>query len=58
MHLFQHLVNVNSIALLPFALLLLVGFANVLLSLARLLHRFTTGFGWHVEIELQRKLPA
>jgi len=58
MYLFQHLVDVDSIALLPLLSLLLVGLANVLLSLARLLHRFTTSFRWHVEISSNETLSV
>ena len=45
--LFQHFVDVNGIALLPLALLLLVSFGNVLLRLSGLLGGFSTDFGRH-----------
>ena len=45
--LLQHFVDVNGIALLPRALLLLVSFGNVLLGLTGLLGGFSTHFGRH-----------
>src|SRR6185437_12641517 len=47
MHLLQHFVDVNGIALLPPALLLLVGFGDVLLCLSGFLGGFSTGLGRH-----------
>ena len=47
-HLLQHLVDVDSVALLPLVLLLfLVGFGDVLLGFARFLGGLSTGFGRH-----------
>jgi len=43
--LFQHFVDVNGIALLPLALLLLVSFGNVLLRLSGLFGGLSTDFG-------------
>ena len=51
MDLLQHFVDVNGIALLPLALLLLVSFGNVLLCLSGLLGGFSTDFGRHVDTE-------
>ena len=49
MDLFQHLVDVDSIGLLPLSLLLLlVSLGDGLLGLTRLLGSFSRGFGWHV----------
>jgi len=45
--LLQHFIDVNGIALLPLALLLLVSFGNVLLGLTGLLGGFSTHFGRH-----------
>lgn len=46
--LFQHLVNVDGVALLPLVLLLfLICFGDVLLGLAGLLGRLTAGLGRH-----------
>lgn len=50
MYLFQHLVDVDSVALLPPALLLLVALRNVLLGLSGLLGGFTASLGWHLRI--------
>lgn len=47
MDLLQHLVDVDSITLLPLPFLLLVSLADVLLRLAGFLHCFTAGFRWH-----------
>lgn len=47
MYLLQDLVDVDSVALLPLTLLLLVGLADVLLGLTGLLHRFAARFRWH-----------
>jgi len=46
-HLFQHFVYVDGVALLPPALLLLVSLGDVLLRLSRLLRRFAARFGRH-----------
>ncbi len=46
--LFQHLVDVDCVALLPPALLLLVALGDVLLGLAGFFGGFTAGLGWHV----------
>ena len=56
--LLQHLVDVDSVALLPaLPLALLVGLGDVLLGLARLLHCLSAGLGWHVDtISLAWKL--
>ncbi len=45
--LLQHFVDVNGVALLPLALLLLVSFGNVLLGLAGLLRSFSANFRGH-----------
>lgn len=47
MHLLQDFVDVDCVTLLPPALLFLVAFRDVLLSLAGLFSCFTAGFGWH-----------
>ena len=47
--LLQHLVDVNSVGLLPLAVLLLVSLGDVLLGLAGLLGSLSGGFGGHVE---------
>lgn len=47
--LLQHLVDVDCVALLPPALLLLVTLGDVLLGLAGLLDGFSAGFGRHLE---------
>lgn len=47
MYLLQYFVDVDSVALLPLPLLLLVGLADVLLGLAGLLHSFAARFRWH-----------
>ena len=50
-HLFQHLVDVDGVTLLPLMLLLLfVGLGDVLLGFARLLGGFSTCLGRHYEI--------
>ncbi|POS82378.1 histone 2A, partial [Erysiphe pulchra] len=49
--LLQHLVDVDRVALLPPALLLLVALGDVLLGLAGLLHRFTAGFRRHLGVD-------
>ena len=48
-HLLQHLIDVNSVALLPLPLFLLIGLVDVLLSLTGFLHGFTTDFWRHDE---------
>jgi hypothetical protein len=45
--LLQHLVDVDSVALFPLALLLLVSLADVLLGLAGLLGSLPASFRWH-----------
>lgn len=45
--LLQHLVNVDGVALLPSAFLLLVALGDVLLRLSGLLGGFTASLGWH-----------
>jgi hypothetical protein len=47
--LLQHFVDVNGVALLPLALLLLVSLGNVLLGLAGLLRCFPADLGGHSE---------
>lgn len=47
MHLLEHLVDVNSVALLPLTLLLLISLADVLLSFSGLLHSFAARLWWH-----------
>lgn len=47
MHLLQHLVDVDCVALLPPALLLLIGLGNVFLGLARFLGCFSASLRWH-----------
>ena len=47
-NLLQHLVDVDAVALLPLALLLLVALGDRLLGLAGLLGGLCGGFGWHV----------
>ena len=51
-HLLQHLVDVDAVALLPLALLLLVALGDGLLGLAGLLGGLSGGFGWHDAAEL------
>ena len=46
-HLLQDFVDVDSIAFLPLALLLLVSLGDVLGGLAGLFGCFTADFGWH-----------
>ena len=46
-HLLQHLVDVDAVALLPLAFLLLVALSDGLLGLAGLLGGLSGGFGWH-----------
>ena len=48
--LLQDLVNVDGVAFLPLALLLLVSLRDVLLGLAGLLHGLSAGFRWHLLI--------
>ncbi len=45
--LLQHFEDVNGVALLPLALLLLVSFGNILLGLAGLLRSFPAYFRGH-----------
>ena len=60
MNLFQHLVDVDAVALLPPALLLLVTLGNRLLGLASLLGGLSGGFGGHdyVSPAIGDTLPA
>ena len=51
-HLLQHLVDVDAVAFLPLALLLLVALGDGLLGLAGLLGGLSGGFGWHDAAEL------
>lgn len=51
MHLLQHFVNVNGVAFLSLALLLLVAFRNVLLGLAGLLGGLSASLRWHVAVD-------
>lgn len=50
MDLFQHFVNVDCVTFLPPALLFLVAFGDVLLSLSGLFGSFTACFGWHDDV--------
>ena len=58
-HLFEYFVNVDSVALLPPPLFLLVSLADVLLGLTGFLHSFPTYFRWHIFVSecksLERK---
>jgi len=60
MDLLQHFVDVNGVALLPLALLLLVSLGDVLLGLAGLLRCFSANLGGHSETwnksEITRKI--
>lgn len=47
-NLFQHFVDVDGIALLPPALLLLISLGDVFLGFARFLGSFTASLRWHV----------
>ena len=55
-HLLQDLVDVDRVALLPPALLLLVPFADVLLGLSGLLGGLSAGFGCHNVLGLLKTL--
>ena len=60
--LLQHFVDVNGVALVPLALLLLVSFGNVLLGLAGLLRSFSANLGGHSETwsksEITMQIPV
>ena len=47
MDLLQHLVDVDAVAFLPLALLLLIALGDGLLGLTGLLGGLSGGFGWH-----------
>ena len=49
MDLFQHLVDVDGVGFLPFAVLFLISLGDVLLGLSGLLGGFSRNFGRHVE---------
>ena len=51
-HLLQHLVDVDGVAFLPLALLLLVALGDVLRSLAGLLGGLSGNFGRHVDCSI------
>lgn len=51
-HLLQHLVDVDAVALLPAALLLLITLGDRFLGLAGLLGGLSGGLGWHVDESL------
>ena len=53
--LLQHLVDVDCVALLPPALLLLVSLGDVLLGLAGLLGGLSACLGWHVGINVAKQ---
>ena len=57
--LLQHLVDVDAVALLPAALLLLITLGDRFLGLSSLLGCLSGGLGWHVdETFVQDNLPA
>ena len=51
--LLQHFVDVDGVAFLPPALLLLVSLGDVLLGLAGLLCCFSANLWWHFEVSMQ-----
>lgn len=54
MNLFQHLVDVDGVTLLPPAFLFLIGFGYILLCLSGFLGSFTARLGWHLLINRSR----